>query len=307
MQRTTPGLRTDTAARLADLERQRPEWRAWLRLLGEVRRALDDAGWGKTFAGADSAGGYAGASAEAPLLHGRALKVDAARVRRLVCRLASAAAAGKEGGAASLRGFRPTAADAVELLAAAVRQDRAAIGTLAAAGGVDPRALASAADLAALPLLHSCGRLLADAVPHFWPHGYCPICAAWPTLAERRGLDGTRRLRCGRCGGDWRVQWLCCIYCGEGEHERLGSLVLEDQGERLKVETCASCRGYLKSVATLQEIPPFELLLQDLETVELDLVALDRGYRRPQDSGFPLDARVAARVSPARWPALRNG
>jgi len=45
----------------------------------------------------------------------------------------------------------------------------------------------------------------------------------------------------------------------------------------LKVETCASCRGYLKSVATLQQIPPFALLLQDLETVELDLVALDRG------------------------------
>ena len=307
MQRTTPGLRTDTAARLADLERQRPEWRAWLRLLGEARGALGDACWGKPFAEADSAAGNAGAPAEAPLLHGRTLEVDAARTRRLVCRLASTAAAGKDGGAASLRGYRPTAAAAVRLLAAAVRQDRAAIGTLAEAGGVDPAALASAADLAALPLLHSCGRLLADGVPHFWPHGYCPICAGWPTLSERRGLDRTRRLRCGRCGGDWQVEWLCCIYCGEREHERLGSLVSEDQGERLKVETCASCRGYLKSVATLQKIPPFELLLQDLETVELDLVALDRGYRRPQESGFPLDARVAARVSRAIWPTLRNG
>jgi FdhE protein len=47
-------------------------------------------------------------------------------------------------------------------------------------------------------------------------------------------------------------------------------------------------------VATLQGIPPFELLLQDLETVELDLVALDRGYRRPEKSGFPLDALVVA-------------
>jgi FdhE protein len=88
---------------------------------------------------------------------------------------------------------------------------------------------------------------------------------------------------------------LCCIYCSEREHERLGSLVLEDEGERLKVETCASCRGYLKSVATLQGIPAFELLLQDLETVELDLVALDRGYQRPQEIGFQLDARVVPR------------
>jgi len=244
------------------------------------------------FAEADSACGDPGASAEAPLLHGRTLEVDAARARRLVRRLASTAAAGKDGGAASLRGYRPTAAAAVRLLAAAVRQDRAAIGTLAEAGGVDPAALASAADLAALPLLHACGRLLADAVPHFWPHGYCPICAGWPTLSERRGLDRTRRLRCGRCGGDWQVEWLCCIYCGEREHERLGSLVSEEQGERLKVETCASCRGYLKSVATLQKIPPFELLLQDLETVELDLVALDHGFNRPSQPGFDLDVEL---------------
>ena len=294
MQGTAPGLRADPAARLADLERQRPEWRAWLRMLGAARGALGDAGWSAPFAEAESAGGT-GAPARAPLLHGLTLEVDASRVRRLMGRLASAAADGTETGAVSLRGYRPSAVDAVELLTAAVRQDRARVGALAQAGGVDPGALASAADLASLPLLHSCGRLLTDRAPRFWPHGYCPICAAWPILSERRGLDRTRRLRCGRCGDDWEVQWLCCIYCGEREHERLGSLVLEDEGERLKVETCASCRGYLKSVATLQGIPAFELLLQDLETVELDLVALDRGYQRPQEIGFQLDTRVVPR------------
>jgi FdhE protein len=61
----------------------------------------------------------------------------------------------------------------------------------------------------------------------------------------------------------------------------------------LKVETCASCKGYLKSLASLQGFSDFELLLQDLETVELDLVALDRGYRRPSHSGFAIDTRIA--------------
>jgi FdhE protein len=307
MQRTTPGLRTGPAARLADLERQRPEWRAWLRLLGQARRALDDPGRGAPLAEGESAGGDAGASGQAPLLHGRTLEVDAARVQRLVRRLASTACAGEAADAASLRRYRPSAVEAVGLVAAAVRQDRTGIGALAAAGGVDPGALESVADVAALPLLQSCGRVLADHVPRFWPHGYCPVCAGWPILAERRGLDRTLRLRCGRCDGDWPVNWLCCIYCGEKEHERLGSLVPEDGGETLKVETCASCRGYIKSVATLQKIPHFELLLQDLETVELDLVALDRGYCRPQESGFPLDARVAARASAPIWRGLRNG
>jgi FdhE protein len=306
MQRTTPGLRTDPGTRLADLARQRPEWRAWLRLLGDGRRALDDTGWETPFTEAELASAATSTSAETPLLHGRTLRVDAAHAQRLLRRLASTAASEDAPGPASLRGYRPSTHDAVELLAAAVRQDRAAIGALADAAGVDRGALGAVAGMAALPLLQSCGRLLQDRLPRFWPHGYCPICGGWPILSERRGLDRTRRLRCGRCGGDWQVQWLCCIYCDERDHEQLGSLVLEDRGERLKVETCARCRGYLKSVATLQEIPPFELLLQDLETVELDLAAIERGYCRPKENGFALDVRVAARATRTPW-WTRNG
>ncbi len=65
----------------------------------------------------------------------------------------------------------------------------------------------------------------------------------------------------------------------------------------LKVETCATCKGYLKSIATLQGFTAFELLLQDLETVELDLVALNRGYVRPVKSAFTLNVHVADRAS----------
>jgi FdhE protein len=95
----------------------------------------------------------------------------------------------------------------------------------------------------------------------------------------------------------WEVAWLHCIYCGERNHERLGFLQPDDQGELLKVETCSSCQGYLKSIATLQGFPGFELLLQDLETVELDLVALDRGYSRPRTRGFVLDFQIVDRAS----------
>ena len=40
MQRTAPGLRTNTTARLAELELQRPEWQTWLELLGEAEGAV---------------------------------------------------------------------------------------------------------------------------------------------------------------------------------------------------------------------------------------------------------------------------
>jgi FdhE protein len=289
MPRTAPGLRTDPAARIAVLGRQRPEWEKWLELLAEAEMAV--ASHEPRVTSRESRV----ASPDAPLLHECTIEVDAAELQRLICRLATTASALERG--ASLRQYRPSTGEAVRLVGAAVMQDREEIAAVAAAQGLDPDALASVSHLAALPLLRSSGRALQDRIPRHWPHGYCPVCAAWPTLAERRGLGRSRQLRCGRCAGAWEVEWLTCVYCGERDHTLLGSLVPDDSGELLKVETCARCLGYLKSVATLQALPAFELLLRDLETVELDLVARERGYARPEESGFRLESRVTSHES----------
>jgi FdhE protein len=292
MPRTTPGLRTDTTTRLAALEQQRPEWHTWIALLAVAERELNAEGRRTPMDETELARECSSSPEDVPLLNGRRLQVDAARIQRLVRGLASTASAGELEGGMSLRLYQPSEVETLRLISAAVRQDADGIDQLAGERGVDPGALASVAHLAAFPLLQSCGRLLESRVLPYWHHGYCPVCAAWPILAERRGLDRSRRLRCGRCAAEWTVQWLYCIYCGEREHDQLGSLAPDDQGELLKVETCATCRGYLKSIASLQGFSAFELLLQDLETVEFDLVALDRGYRRPRESGFALDLEV---------------
>ena len=286
MHRTADRVRRDPATRLVELGRQRPEWQAWLTLLSKVEEALGDPRWHMALA--DAAPGDTAASPESavPLLHLGRLKIDGGAAQRLVRDLASAAAG-------SLRPYRPSAEEARELLTAAVRQDGAGVRALAVAAGIDGGALASVAHLASLPLLQSCGRILESRLPRFWAHGYCPVCAAWPTLAERRGLDRSRQLRRGRCATEWASQLLQCVYCGERDHRQLGTLVPEDGGEVLKVEICLTCSGYLKSVATLQKIPALDLLLRDLETVELDLVAVKRGYGRPEEAGFPLHVTAA--------------
>jgi FdhE protein len=296
MHRTTARLRTDPGSRLAALERQRPEWRAWLRLLAEVRAELDDPAWAESLGGADGIVATGSASAERPLLDGRTLLVDPARLQRLLHRLARAAADGNSPDAAALRDYRPSATEAMRLVEESGGQHSSATG------------LAIIAELAVLPLFRACERLLQNSMPTWWPHGHCPICGGWPILAELRGLDRTRRLRCGRCAGDWEVPWMCCTYCGEKDHGQLGALVPGTRGEELlRVETCARCRQYLKSIATLQATPSFELLLRDLETVELDLVALDRGYSRPPGRGIPLTLRVTARPSRPKPRFLRHG
>ncbi len=289
MQRTQPRARPSFGARLAELDRRNPEWRPWLALLRELERALAESG-------ADAATAHVRLAARrpngAPLLHDAELLIDVAGVTRWIAHLTAAVAAGE--GSGPLAGYRPRPDAAIDLLAATVRQDRPAIERLAGAAGVAPEALGTLAHVMAVPLLLSAARGLAEHPSPGWAHGYCPVCAAWPILVELRGLDRSRRLRCGRCATDWAIPWLRCAYCGEARHECLGSLVPQAEMETRRVETCASCHGYLKAVTTLEAFSPVELLVRDLETVELDLIALDRGFARPAHPGYALDVRAAA-------------
>jgi len=170
--------------------------------------------------------------------------------------------------------------DPLALFEAAVAGDPDRLEDLARAAGDDRGVLKVVAPILAMPMLHACRRAWTPLVPAAWAESYCPICGDWPTLAETRGLDGQRRLRCGRCGGDWRTERLRCPFCGERGHENLGSLVSEEP-EPQTVDVCERCRHYVKAVTALVPIRPEDVFLHDLATLVLDVIALERGYRRP--------------------------
>ena len=115
--------------------------------------------------------------------------------------------------------------------------------------------------------------------------------------AEIRGLDGNRHLRCALCGSDWRTEWLRCPFCGERDHERLGSLVSPDRRERQTIEVCEGCRGYVKTITTLAPLRPEHVVVEDLATLVLDVAALERGYRRPAARGHEVAVSVVAEPS----------
>ncbi len=171
----------------------------------------------------------------------------------------------------------------VELLEAALCQDDSRLET--------PE-LRVVAQMAALPLLQTCGRALAAQVPSSWWEGYCPVCGAWPTLAEFRGLERKRWLRCGRCATGWEVPWLRCPFCDETQHTNLGYLAPEEGETTRKVEVCDTCKGYVKAEPTVKHLAPWEIVLDDLATVPLEVAALDRGYHRPERPGWALEAEV---------------
>ena len=132
---------------------------------------------------------------------------------------------------------------------------------------------------APLPLLHACRRRWG--VPRDWARSTCPICGAWPGFAELCGVERSRYLRCVRCGAAWRAHGLACVFCGTRDHAALGSLVAEEGAPGWSIEVCNPCKGYLKVFTTLRPGPAEQVLLRDLASVELDIAAGLRGYRRP--------------------------
>jgi FdhE protein len=254
------------AQRLIQVRTQNPESERWL---GLVEAAFAEAGTGEAWA--DAALNVATERpARAPLLHGSQIAVRRRTVQRWVREVFDVASA-------------DGVVDPFELVEAAVCQDDSRLET--------PE-LRVVAQMAALPLLQTCGRALKEQIPASWWEGYCPVCGAWPTLAEFRGLERKRWLRCGRCATGWEVPWLRCPFCGETEHTNLGYLAPEDGETTRKVEVCDSCKGYVKAEPTVKHLAAWEIVLDDAATVPLEVAALDRGYHRPERPGFTVEARV---------------
>ena len=114
-----------------------------------------------------------------------------------------------------------------------------------------------------------------------WHHGMCPVCGSWPLLAEFRGLEQNRVLRCGLCAADWQFPRLRCPFCENNDHRELGFFHVEGEEGRHRAATCESCRGYVKTVSSLDRLSVPNLLVADLATLHLDLAAADRGYYVP--------------------------
>jgi FdhE protein len=278
---------TDIRPRLDAAAKRHPDTRAWLTLLTDSLHELDAPAWSRVVPQL-----HAGRPAAAPLLAGATLAMDPGMVRSWWRRLLRQAAKVAGQGLTALAAIDSRRFDSLPSFEAAVCLDEDRLTHQAMTVGVDARAFGALMHLATMPLLQVCGRALAHQVPVDWSYGYCPVCGGWPTLAEVRGLERTHRWRCGRCGGDWGLALLRCPYCGEADHHRLRSLVAEGDTETCTVHTCMTCKGYVKARPTLQAAPAYVVVLDDLVTVEWDVVALERGFTRPAHPGYRFDVRL---------------
>jgi FdhE protein len=230
----------------------------------------------------------------APALSGEPIPLPVTMLKPALIRLCNDLARGGAGAAAEhIRdALDETRMDPGSLLTASLQRDQAAIRTGAVHRGLAPDLLWLVAELAVSPFVYALQQCLIASAPadsrlraaaDAWRHGYCPLCGSWPALAEVKCTH--RVLRCSFCALAWELAGYACIYCGEDGERFMTAAPNEDRKDR-RVEVCAACRAYLKTV-DVQELSPFPLLaIADLETMDLDMAAMERGYARPPLKSF---------------------
>ncbi len=279
--RKTPPTVEEARVELDRLAAERPTFRApvlWLReLLPDLAATPDDPHAPSLSADQARAKLIAGV----PLLRGEPLAIDAKAFRRRWCRACDALETLQPDGAAAALAtavskgrFDPAAlVEAVTAGQAGYVQERAAELNLhpdlaAALVRYTLFPVFTALDTALAPLREGGG----------WGRGECPTCGCRPLLAEFRGLDQSRYLRCGLCAASWDAARQWCPLCDNRDHETLRFLHQEGEESRCRAALCDVCRGYVKTLSTLARLPPLSLLVADAATLHLDLAAAERGY-----------------------------
>jgi FdhE protein len=112
-----------------------------------------------------------------------------------------------------------------------------------------------------------------------WLKGYCPVCGSLPHLSLLREEIGKRYLICSFCGYSWRIDRLICPFCNNTEQEFLQYFYGEGE-ETYRIHLCNKCHQYIKTI-DLRVLGESDPSLEDLATLHLDILASQKGYKRP--------------------------
>lgn len=233
-----------------------------------------------------------------PLLQAGRLVIDPDEVLEEMHRVARNLAETTELGTAGQRTAEILATaplDITPLLGPVLDADRRALEKAAFGLQLEAGPLAQIIELALQPFLwQAMAQLAALADFDRWDRGFCPVCGAWPGLAELVGPEKHRVLRCVRCAAGWSWGMLLCPYCGNDDHRRLR--VLMEEGATERIDVCEQCHGYVKAITAYTSVSPAQLVAEDVATADLDVIAGEGGFRRPGDvdvatAGIPRSSR----------------
>jgi FdhE protein len=122
-------------------------------------------------------------------------------------------------------------------------------------------------------------QLRSELDPETWLKGYCPLCGSLPSLSLLKEEVGKRYLLCSFCGYQWRIDRIFCPFCNNKDQESLHYLFAEGE-EAYRIDLCEKCHQYIKTIDHRKLEEP-DIVLEDLATLHLDILATQKGYKRP--------------------------
>jgi len=129
------------------------------------------------------------------------------------------------------------------------------------------------------PSIQACLNQLCEKIdPEIWRKGYCPVCGSVPYLNLLKGDHGKRYLICSYCEYQWGFDRMICPFCNNQNPESLHYFYGEGE-EAFRINLCDQCRQYIKSI-DMGNMDGLFPALEDLATIHLDLIAIQKGYQR---------------------------
>ena len=106
-----------------------------------------------------------------------------------------------------------------------------------------------------------------------------------PIMTDLREKEGFRYNICGFCHAEYRVTRLQCPFCLEKDMAKLEYYEAKEE-PGLRINTCKTCKMYIKQT-DFRDLDRRALpLVDDLESLSLDVAAREKKYKRPTLSAW---------------------
>jgi FdhE protein len=120
---------------------------------------------------------------------------------------------------------------------------------------------------------------------HTWTFGHCPVCGSLPYISSLQSKEGARHLHCSFCHTDFRFLRMVCPFCQEKKEACFEYFTVKEH-PGFRVDVCKTCNMYIKTIDFRQMDKKILPIMDDLESLTLDILARNEGFNRPTLSAW---------------------
>ncbi|RQD59338.1 MAG: formate dehydrogenase accessory protein FdhE [Desulfonatronovibrio sp. MSAO_Bac4] len=117
-------------------------------------------------------------------------------------------------------------------------------------------------------------------VDHTWSMGHCPTCGSLPYISSLEGKQGARHMHCSFCHTSYPFKRMICPFCQENKSESFEYFTVKEH-PGFRVDVCKKCNMYIKTTDFREMDRKHLHVLDDLESLTMDIMAGNQGYIRP--------------------------